>query len=287
MDLDSAAASILWSAVKNELEASRLSWRDAIDRLGQVAAVERREAGASWTDGEVLEALTRAVLSNNTDWSKVETVLPELREAFSGFDLEEFAGRADEYVDTTLIPWFKRRRAGSMTMAASLKGLLKTARLLSAWSRQHGSAESFFLDVLVAEAGDVKRAAVALGKMGSPKKLPALGVPIAAESLRNLGFDLAKPDRHVCRAVGSFGLVHFRNWPDASGNRAPQATVSEQLQAMAAIEAIAKLVGERCTFVDNAVWLLCSRSGLGMSNASLAALAAGATGARDRRVTPG
>lgn len=286
MDLDSAAIRLLWAAIKNELETSRLSWRDAIDRLGQVAAVERREAGASWTDGDVLEALTRAVLSNNTDWKKVETVLPELREAFSDFDLEGFAARDEEYVDTTLVPWFKQRRAGSMTMAGSLKGLLRTARVLSAWSRQHGSAESYFLDVLSAEAGDVKRAAVALGKPSSPKKLPALGVPIAAESLRNLGFDLAKPDRHVCRAVGSFGLVRFHNWPDTSGNRAPQAGVSEQLQTMAAIAAVAKLVGERCTFVDNAVWLLCSRTGLGMSNASLASLSGGFTGAPGRRVTP-
>jgi len=55
---------------------------------------------------------------------------------------------------------------------------------------------------------------------------------------------------------------------------------------MAAIEAVAKLVVERCTFVDNAVWLLCSRSGLGMSNASLASLADCVAGAPGRRVTP-
>ena len=285
MELDSAVARVLWAAVRNRLESSLPRWREAIDRLGQLAAVERREAGAHWSDGEVLEALTWAVLSNSTDWKKVELVLPELREAFSGFDLEVFAGRDDEYVDTVLVPWFKRRKAGSMTMAGSLKGLLKTARVLSAWSRQHGSAVSFFLDVIAAEAGDVKLAAVALGKPGGPKKLPSLGVPIAAESLRNLGFDMAKPDRHVCRAVGSFGLVQFRNWPDASGNKPPQATVSEQLQTMAAIEAVAKLVGERCTFVDNAVWLLCSRSGLGLSNASLASLAGAVAGAPGRRVT--
>lgn len=74
------------------------------------------------------------------------------------------------------------------------------------------------------------------------------------------------------RALGSFGLVHFPNWPDASRSRPPQASVSEQLQTMAVIEGMVEPIGQRSAYVDNAIWLLCSRSGLGMSNSSLAAM---------------
>jgi hypothetical protein len=45
-------------------------WKQKIERLGQVAAVERREGGHHWSDNEVFEALLLAVLSNNTEWTK-------------------------------------------------------------------------------------------------------------------------------------------------------------------------------------------------------------------------
>lgn len=48
-----------------------------------------------------------------------------------------------------------------------------------------------------------------------------MGIPLAAEFLKNLGYDVAKPDRHICRAVGEFGWVEFKSWPDRSGNKAP------------------------------------------------------------------
>jgi len=202
----------------------------------------------------------------------VERVLPELRTAFSDFSLDTYAETSEREVEQRLVRWFEDRRAGSMTLRQSLIGLAKTARLLREWSATHGSAEHYFLTLLAACGADPKRAAVALGTPDSPKKLPGLGVPIAAESLRNMGYDVCKPDRHVCRAVGSFGLVQFRNWPDRAGTKAPAASASEMLSTMAAVESLARGVGTRPTLFDNAIWLLCSQMGLHMSNARLASL---------------
>jgi hypothetical protein len=255
------------------LDRSLPRWKNQIEHFGQVAAVERREAGAHWTDSQVFEALLRAVLSNSTNWEKVETVLPELREVFSGFSLRDYADVADADVATRLIPWFKSRKAGSMTLARSLKDLARAARLLQDWSDIHKGAESYFLKVIATCDNDPKRAAVALGTPGTPEKLPSLGVPIAAEALRNLGFDICKPDRHICRAVAAFGFVSFRVWPDRGGTTPPQATNEEMLHTMEAIEKFAREAGERVSFIDNAIWLLCARMGVYASNSELAALA--------------
>ena len=46
------------------------------------------------------------------------------------------------------------------------------------------------------------------------------------------------------------------------------------MSVMRAMEKLSREVGQSVTFVDNAVWLLCARSGLHMSNDKLAALAA-------------
>jgi len=53
----------LWNAIRRELDRSLPVWTQRIEHFGQVAAVERREAGSSWGDDQVFEALLRAVLS--------------------------------------------------------------------------------------------------------------------------------------------------------------------------------------------------------------------------------
>jgi len=160
-----------------------------------------------------------------------------------------------------------------MTLKQSLKGLAKTARILRDWSAAKGSAEHYFVDIVKKAGGDAKQAVMGLGNTPSPKKLPAFGIPLAAEAMRNLGFDVCKPDRHVCRALGSFGLVQFRKWPDHTGTKPPEASPREMLETMRVVENFAGLVSERPTLLDNAIWLLCARMGLNMTNAELAAMA--------------
>lgn len=123
--------------------------------------------------------------------------------------------------------------------------------------------------------GDPKQTAIKLGIPGSAKKLPGLGIPIAAEGLRNMGFDVCKPDRHICRAMGSLCLVRFRRWPDRTGNKRPDATASEMLATMSVVETTARFAGVRPTLLDTAIWLLCARMGLGLRNAQLASILPG------------
>ena len=48
---------------------------------------------------------------------------------------------------------------------------------------------------------------------------------------------------------------------------------SELLASMTEMERFVKGVGKRIAFVDNAVWLVCSRSGLNFTNKQLSELA--------------
>lgn len=160
---DSHASVKLWHAIQDRLDRFLPGWTQQIEHFGQVAAVERREAGSLWTDNEVFEAVLRAVLSNNTDWAKVERILPELQDAFSGFSLCKYAETTLHDVECRLVPWFKERRAGSMTLRRSLISLVQTARILRDWSTSCGAAEHYFLDVIATSGGDPKVAVLALG----------------------------------------------------------------------------------------------------------------------------
>ena len=269
----------LWNNIESHLDSCLHAWRDRVHGLGQVAAVEARSAGRTWRDDDVFKALLMAVLSANTVWSKIEAVQAELAELFCDFSLESYAERSNAEIGSRFLPWFEDRKAGSMTLARGLASLVGAAKKLLAYSRAHGTADAYFTSLLYRCEGDPKQAALRLG-CGGEDKLPAFGVTLAAEALKNLGFDVAKPDRHIMRAIGSFGLVHFGSWQDArdAGNgRQPPASTSRErlLAAMAAVEEIANAEGKRVAFIDNAIWLLCAKGdgALYLTNRELAAIA--------------
>ena len=264
----------LWARIQARLDAQMPDWRRRIDDLGQVNAVRERKVGRRWTDAEVFKALLAAVLSAVTDWSKVESLLrsPQMRTRFVGYDFCAFTAVSDVEIED-LVRWLEEHGAGSQNRRDSLRRLRQSACRLFEWSKEHGSAESYFRAAVGQPDGDPKLAALKLGGGSGRWKLPGLGVALAAEVLRNLGFDLAKPDRHVSRSFGAFGLVRFRNWKDRSGRHAPEATERETLDVMTAAEQLSTAAQELVCFVDNAVWLLCAKSGLHLTNEELTDLA--------------
>jgi hypothetical protein len=268
---DSDSRKSLWFRIEKRLDLSLPDWRARIDHLGQVEAVEQRAHGRTWTDTEVFEALLRSVLSGATEWSKVERVLGALKHLFLDFDFCRYSQVTPADVRARFVPWFNARGAGSQTLARSLDRLAETSLKLCHWSADTGSAESYFTSIVSSVGGDPKLAAVELGGYSRQWKLAGLGVPLAAETLRNLGFDLAKPDRHVNRACGAFGLATFRNWTDRTRTNAPVASETELVAVMTAAEQFAGEVGRPTCFVDNAIWLLCAKqpSGLFLTNAEL------------------
>jgi thermostable 8-oxoguanine DNA glycosylase len=90
--------------------------------------------------------------------------------------------------------------------------------------------------------------------------------------MKNIGFDVAKPDRHVNRALGSFELIEYNNWPDRMDHKAPVRTENEMVRVMQLMREIADEVGVSTSYLDNAIWLLCCKSGLYYTNQQLSAL---------------
>ena len=264
--MNAEVATALWHSIECRLHTADPGWRDKIIHFGQVAAVEARGKGRRWTDAEVFEGLVRSVLSNSVDWEKVERVLPQLVERLHGFDPRWYASLSPAYVLEDLEPWFKGQKAGSTVLRRGLERMIQAARRLLAESERHGSMHDYFNSLFEQEGHDPKRMVIALGS-GSytrPHRLPGLGIPLAAEFLRNIGFDISKPDRHINRACGCFGLVQFSRWPDCAGTTPPMATEAELRAVMQAMEDGAQLVegsGLPVAFLDNAVWLLCAKSG--------------------------
>ena len=278
----------LWNNIESRLDADLPEWRERVDGFGQLQAVKDRLAGRTWSDEKVFKGLLLAVLSSNTPWSKIEKVKDKLNDLFCGFSLERYAELSEADVDDRFLPWFEDRKAGSNTLRAGLANLINAARKLLNHKEIHGTADSYFTSLVDRCGGDPKRTALQLGRPGE-YKLPSLGPPLAAEALKNLGFEVAKPDRHISRAVASFELVQFGRWSNAKEARdgwaAPKSTSKKSLlDVMAAVQEIAEAAGESVVLVDNAIWLLCAekRSGLHLTNRQLAEIAHECESSQDR-----
>lgn len=284
----------LWGYIESRLDSSPLKWRERMEDsagwgLGLMAAIEKRTVGDPWNDDEVFEELFKSVLSGNTDFAKVEKILPELREFLEqdcGIEprsyLESYAKLPESRIAGDLVSFFKRKKAGAMTLKSALINLRGAAEVLAEYSRTHGAADHYFTSLMHRFGDDTKQVVFCLGLPGS-HKLPSLGVSLAAETLKNLGFSVAKPDRHVQRAMGAFGLVHFANWPDRCNRKPPEnPTRSELLRTMAGVEQIAKAAAEPVGVVDYAIWSLGARSGLHLPNCKLAEIARDAGASDDR-----
>ena len=270
--MEEVTFSDLWNKVLSIMDSRLPSWEEKIRVGGQPSAVEARAKGFRFSDNQVFEGVVKAVLSNSTDWSKVERVLPELKDLFKDFDIEYYSGLSELHIDQVFLPWFKKRSAASLTLRRDLTNLIGTARRLREHCTRFALLDRYFSSLLKTADDDCIELACKIGSAQSQHKLPAMGIPIAAEMLKNIGYDVAKPDRHVNRAMGCFGMVRFSKWKDQSAHKPPEASENEMMEVMRVVARFAKTINVRVSFLDNTIWLLCAKGGLYFTNEELCRL---------------
>jgi len=259
----------LWQRIKTELDKSFPIWKTQIHQMGQVAAINQRNHGQTLTDPQILEGMVKAILSNSVDWAKIEPLLPSLKPIFHEFDLQTYSNLCDQQFQD-IVNWFQSHKAGSATQKTSLNNLRQVCRVLLQKSAHCGGLDAWLQSI---DTGRPEAIPLALGGKKSPNKLPTMGIPIASEAAKNWGFDVAKPDRHVNRALGCWNLIQFRHWQDPlSDYSTPSATEAELIEVILIIDRWKYLVKENAGFIDNAIWLLCAISGVHFTNPQLRAM---------------
>src|ERR1019366_2020970 len=261
----------LWASITERLNAWDETWPAKVEALDQIGRVRDRRCGKIFNDEEIFEGVVKAVLSSATDWSRIQRLSPEeLKQLFGGFDVAWYSRLTETHIATNFVPWFKSHKADSPYLKRNLNLLVGTAIKLVERKERHGNLEDYLSELLKLLNGDVIGVAKALGATTSAHKLDGVGIAIAAEALKNIGYDTGKPDIHINRAFGSFGLQIFGNWPDRNvGTKAPKATDTEKLAVMRRLAQFADHLKVEATLVDNAIWLLCAKSGAYLSNNEL------------------
>ena len=258
----------LWDALLDRINLWNADWYARLTNR-QSDLREPSPGARPISDPEAFEAFTLALLSGNTRWDRIESVRKGLDVPFLNFDPRAFADTDDDALDH-VAAWFRERRAGAPRLRASLVRLRQTAALLSGGG-QYRNSDDLITSAFAASSWSTEHAAMLLGT--SPRwKLPGFGVALAAEALRNLRFDLCKPDRHVVRAVAAWDLVPFPKWDRRSPYTAPTARPGDLLAAMLVIRRLAEANDIPVTHSSSAVWTAGAVSGARLTNKEFADL---------------
>lgn len=259
---------ILWANLCSKMDEWNKNWEKEVESACYINQLKKRRKKIKFTDNDIFEGLLLGILSSNTDWRTIRKIKDELKDKFNNFDLDSYSKKSEVYITNSIVPWFKSKKAGSLTLNRNLRYLIDTSKKLAKYSNKYGSADQYFTKALAEANNDAIELAILLGT-STEWKLKGFGVPLAAEALRNIGYNLSKPDRHILRAVGSFKLVNFDNWDNRTGRNAPKPSISNHRKAMIAVDKLAKENNKETTFVDSVIWTACAKGGAWLTNKEL------------------
>ena len=213
---------------------------------------KRRAQGGSFDITDHIRAMVYAMISSSISWARVEDSVDletgrflSIDEAFCQYDPKQLRKCSPEYLRDRI----KEIGGASQSTLKQMKALLNKniPKLI-----EMESIEKHYQRFL-AEDPTGKTLVRTLSRSGSPNKMVQLGEALAAEYLRNVGHDIAKPDRHITQILG-------RDWLGCS-DRQPV----PPFEAMDIVAKIAAVLNRPVAETDYILWSFCAK-GYGEGN---------------------
>lgn len=211
--------------------------------------IDRRKAGGVFSTSDHIRAMVYSMLSSGIMWDRVSSYIDErtkqltlIDEIFCQYDPERLLQCRPEQLSEGI----KKLRCASQYTAKQMQALIDTnIPILIQIEREHGSIDAFYQES-IDEDSTLKTLVKLLSAPHSDYKLGQMGEALTAEYLKNVGYDIAKPDRHIRRILGSKAL----------GCCARE--VVPIFEAFDLVAEIAKELGKPAAEVDYILWAYCA-----------------------------
>ena len=211
--------------------------------------IDRREYQENFTIEDHIRGMVYSMLSSGAKWDRVVDGIDDSTGKITPID-ELFHNYNMEYILSSSSDFFTERIkeicGATQSTRKQMEALIKNnIPLLSKIENQYGSIDSCYKKY-IAEDSTLKGL---IEKLSSPEsffKMNQMGEALNAEYLRNVGYDIAKPDRHIRRILGSkiLGCSKYETVPI--------------YEAMDIIQSIAEQMGKHCAEVDYLLWMYCA-----------------------------
>jgi len=223
---------------------------DYIAELGQVAKVKERLGGGKVTNQGCMKGFALALFSSQTDWGRVQSSMMMLDENIFNIDAIDYAGYSEEEIDILM----NRISGLGFTSRYFKRDLMNLNKFCIYIRKNNFKPEGFDLFDKYAGLYGNGSSAEKRGLISDIQKFGGMGVSLSAEFLRNIGFDMAKPDVHIMRLLSTDKL--------RAGSWAASTEYNDRLK-FDAIDVISQSAAELNIYeaeMDNVFWLYCAIS---------------------------
>ena len=187
--------------VKNGIIEEKKLWKNTYINK----QIQRRKNGDSFSLEDHIRAMVYSMLSSSMPWDRIakdvdiETgKITTIDNIFSEYHPTILLESSPE----TLRDMLKGIHCAGQSTLKQMKALVeKNINLLLAIEKDYGNIDAFYTRLSKCDA-TYKTLIHSLSDSESEYKLTQMGIPLVAEYLRNVGYDIAKPDRHIQRILG-------------------------------------------------------------------------------------
>lgn len=212
--------------------------------------LDRRKRKDTFSISDHIRGMVYAMLSSGIAWERVENSIDittgrieVIDEAFHQYDPDILLACSPEKLSDRV----KQLHCASQSTKKQMAGLINTnIEKLMQLEKEYDSIDTFY-QRFIDKDSSCKTLIKTLSDSDSVNKMVEMGEALNAEYLRNVGYDMAKPDRHIRRILGS-------NVLDCSEHE----TVP-LFQTFDIVKDIAEELGKSVAEVDYILWSYCSK----------------------------
>lgn len=211
--------------------------------------IDKRENGGTFTLQDHIRAMVYSMLTSGASWNRVEPSIDIetgrvllIDEIFYQYDVDTLLNT--DPMD--LVERVKQHKLGTQYIKNQMVALIDTnIGKLQSLEKEYGSVDNFYQGFIVTDP-TLKTLVKELSVENKPHKFLQLGEALTAEYLRNVGYDISKPDRHICRILGSKNLG------------CSDSEITSIYEAFDIVAEIAKVLGKHTAEVDYILWSYCA-----------------------------
>ena len=240
----SAVVTAMDKQLHNILKSPKMLWENTYI----YHQLEKRKSGGKFTIQDHIRAMVYSMLSSGISWERVESITDLETGKLTAVDVL-FHQYDPDYI-LSCEPSQLRGSLKSMSLASQytnkqMQALINTniPKLMSI-EKDFGSIDSYYSKFI--KDDNITCLVRQLSSSDSMDKLFQMGEALTAEYLKNVGYDLAKPDRHICRILGSNCLA------------CSDSETVPLFEAFEIVSAIAKELNKPSAEVDYILWAYCA-----------------------------
>lgn len=211
--------------------------------------IEKRKQGGTFSVQDHICAMVYSMLSAGITWERVngkidnetKRIIP-IDDIFCQYDPQQIL----QFSPNQLRDKIKELHFASQYTLKQMQALISVniPKVLQ-WEKEYGTVDTYY-QKFTQEDTSLKSLVKTLSDGKSKNKLVQMEIALVSEYLRNVGYDIPKPDRHTRRILGSeiLGLSEKQ--------------IAEPFEVFDILQDVAEKMGKSVAEVDYIVWSYCA-----------------------------